>query len=171
MNRLILTILALGISIGCYARTSPNTKSKYPRAEIKVSYHCHDQHLKTDAKAYVAEYQMILLANPTYSKFYNMQCEYIDSLHSTPSGKAKYRKMLDIAARKAVETGNFDAVPAAPSKIYVFKSSSDSTCTVFDTNGSSGNHFYAEAPVEMRWQINDSTKNCTFSFSSVFRNT
>lgn len=74
-----------------------NAKKKmqdFPRAEIKVSYACHEEHLKTDAKAYTAEYQMILLANSAESKFYNQKCEYIDSLCTTSSGEAIYREII-----------------------------------------------------------------------------
>lgn len=38
-----------------HAPTSAKKLQDYPRAKIKVSYACHDEHLKTDAKAYTAD--------------------------------------------------------------------------------------------------------------------
>ncbi len=37
------------------APTSAKKLQDYPLAKIKVSYACHDEHLKTDAKAYTAD--------------------------------------------------------------------------------------------------------------------
>lgn len=138
-----------------------NAKKKmqdFPRAEIKVSYACHEEHLKTDAKAYTAEYQMILLANSAESKFYNQQCEYIDSLRTTSSGEAIYREIIKNMASKYVETGVFDDSALPQCKMYIFKSRNDSTLSFYDKNGSSHSHFYIEPLCEMRWQIGDSTK-------------
>ena len=112
--RIITIFLALCIALGACAKASPKAprraknKKEYPHAEIMVSYLCHEEHLKTDAKAYTAEYQMILLANGTESKFYNAKCEYIDSLRSTPSGKRMYREIFSNISRKYAETGVFD---------------------------------------------------------------
>lgn len=152
--RLISACLLLCLAFGAFAKK----KKVYPRADIKVSYLRHDEHLKTDAKAYTAEYQMILLANSSESKFYNLQCEYIDSLNSTPSGKAKYRDMLSAVAKTYVETGVFDESATPPCRMFVFKSRNDSTLSLYDTNGSSHNHFYAEPLCDMQWQIGDSVK-------------
>lgn len=130
----------------------------YPRAEIKVAYNWKNEHLRTDGKAFTDEVQMILLANPVESKFFNMKCEYIDSLRSTPAGHAQWRKMMNAAAKEAVETGNYDAVPAALSNLYVFKSSRDSAVTVFDRDGSNGKYYYFEPLTDFDWHIGDSTK-------------
>lgn len=134
-------------------------KPDCPRADIRVNYRCHREYLRTDGKAFIDELQMILLANPAESKFYNVKCEYIDSLRSTPSGYAQWRKMMGAAAKLAVETGSFDAVPAALSNLYVFKSTGSSTTTVYDRDGASGKYYYEEPLTELQWQIGDSTKN------------
>ena len=156
INRMtILLVMTATLSISTYAKKH---KPDYPRAEIKVSYTCHDEHLKTDAKAYTAEYQMILLANSAESKFYNQQCEYIDSLHTTSSGKAIYREIITNMASKYVETGVFDDSALPQCRMYIFKSRNDSTLSFYDENGSSHSHFYIEPLCEMRWQIGDSTK-------------
>lgn len=156
MKKILITALLfiLAGSVTGYAKK----KAEHPHAEIMVSYNYHEVHLKTDAKAYVAEIPMVLLTNGMDSKFYNLRHEYFDSLHSTPSGHKLWRELMNAAARKAVETGNFDDVPAAPIQLYVFKSAKDSVLTVFDTNGSSGSHYYTEPLGAMQWHVGDSTK-------------
>lgn len=152
--RLIAMLLILLTALGGYAKK----KKDYPRARIKVSYLCHEEHLKTDAKAYTAEYQMILLANGTDSKFYNAKCEYIDSLRSTPSGQRMYREIFSNMSRKYAETGVLDDSAMPECKMFVFKSWNDSVTSLFDRNGSSSAHFYTEPLGEMQWQIGDSAR-------------
>ncbi len=156
LNRIIVLLAA--ITVVTFSAPAKKKQVVYPRAEIRVSYLCHEEHLKTDAKAYTAEYQMILLANAMESKFFNQKCEYIDSLRSTPSGKAIYRKMMGNMARGYVETGvlNDDFLP--PCTMYVYKSKNDSIITFFDRNGSSSAHYYTEPLGQIQWQIGDSTK-------------
>lgn len=156
MTKILITALLFILtgSVTGYSKKKPT----YPRADIMVSYNYHEEHLKTDAKAYVTEVPMVLLTNGNNSKFYNLKHEYFDSLRATPSGKKLWREMMNAAAIKAVETGNFDDVPAAPIQLYVFKSVKDSTLTVFDTDGSSGSYYYTEPLGTMQWQISDSTK-------------
>lgn len=145
----------LCIALGCFAKK----KQDYPCADIKVNYNYREVMLKTDAKAYTEEFTMTLLATTKYSKFYNLQSEYIDSLRSTPSGYAKYRKMMDAGVRHYSKTGSLDGIPLPPIKLYVFKDSSDSCTRVYNTNGSTGSYHYSEPLGGMQWQIGDSTKN------------
>lgn len=162
--RIITIFLAICIALGACANSSPKAprraknKKEYPCAEIMVSYLCHEEHLKTDAKAYTAEYQMILLANGTESKFYNAKCEYIDSLRSTPSGKRMYREIFSNISRKYAETGVFDDSALPENRMFIFKSRNDSITSLFDRNGSSSAHYYTEPLGGMQWQIVDSTR-------------
>ncbi len=159
IHRVLQNFVIIIIMTTCMpAPTSAKKLQDYPLAKIKVSYACHDEHLKTDAKAYTAEYQMILLANSAESKFYNQQCEYRDSLDTTPSGKAIYREIITNMASKYAETGVLDDSALPQCKMYIFKSRNDSTLSFYDKNGSSHSHFYIEPLCEMRWQIGDSTK-------------
>lgn len=128
------------------------------KADIKISYVCHEDHLKTDAKAYTAEYHMTLLANSTESKFYNQRCEYMDSLRTTASGRVIYREIFNNMASKYVETGVLDDSALPKKKMYIFKSRNDSTLSFYDTNGSSHSHFYVEPLSEMQWHVGDSVK-------------
>lgn len=154
-SRFFTLLLLMCVAFGAAAKKK---KTDYPRAEIQVSYLCHDEHLKTDAKAYTAEYRMILLANSTESKFYNQQCEYIDSLRTTSSGRAIYREIIKNMASKYVDTGVFDDSALPQCRMYILKSRNDSILSLYDKNGSSHSHFYTEPLCEMQWQIGDSTK-------------
>lgn len=149
---IILTSLCVALTVGA------KKKQVYPRADIKVSYLCHEDHLKTDAKAYTAEYNMVLLANTVESKFYNLQCEYIDSLRSTSSGRAIYRELMKNMANTYVATGEFNDSFLPSCRMFIFKSKNDSTLSFYDKNGSSHSHYYKEPLGEMQWQIGDSTK-------------
>ena len=155
INRHIILLLLICIALGANAKK----KQKYPHADIKVSYLCHEDHLKTDAKAYTEEYQMILLANSSSSKFYNLQAEYIDSLHTSSSGKAIYREIIGNMAKKYAENGVFDDSALPKCRMYVFKSRNDSILSFYDRNGSSHEHFYTEPLDEIEWEIGDSTKS------------
>lgn len=131
----------------------------YPRAEIKVSYKYPHKHLKTDAKAYDREYNMVLLANSRYSKFYSPVTEYYDSLESTPSGKAIHDRMLSEGVKKAIETGDHSYVPTKKGLMYVFKNSSDSIVSVYDQAGMLEQGYYIEPLAEMVWEVGDSVKS------------
>ena len=133
-------------------------KIDYPRAEIKVSYKYPHKHLKTDAKAYDIEHNMILLANSGYSKFYSPLTEYIDSLDSTPSGQAIRNRMLIEGIKKARETRDYSYVPKKNGSMYVFKNSGDSSVTVYDQAGMLEQGYYTEPLAEMVWEIGDSIK-------------
>lgn len=137
---------------------SAKKKKEYPRAEIKVEYSYPHKRLKTDAKAYDDEYTMLLLTNGNYSKFFSPRTEYLDSLHSTPSGKALYDRLMSEGVKKAIETGDYNYVPSKNGSMYVFKSAGDSTVTVYDSAGMLERGYYSEPLAEMDWVIGDSTK-------------
>lgn len=137
---------------------SAKKKKECPRAEIKVSYTYPHQHLKTDAKAYDSEYPMVLLTNGVYSKFFSPITEYLDSLNSTPSGRALSDKMMSEGIKKAFETGDYSYVPSRNGVMYVFKSAADSAVTVYDSAGMLEKGYYSEPLAEMDWVVGDSTR-------------
>lgn len=156
MNRqsIIVTIIALFAIF----EVSAKKKKEYPLAEIKVEYSYPHKHLKTDAKAYDSEYPMVLLANRTYSKFFSPRTEFNDSLCSTPAGKKIWNKMMDEGVKKHIETGDDSGIPYSKGSLYVFKSSGDSTVTVYDKAGMLEYGYYSEPLAEMYWTVSDSTK-------------
>jgi GLPGLI family protein len=151
---LIFALLTLLYAPGAYAKSKD-----FPHAEVKVSYSYAHKRLKTDAKAYDDEYVMLLLANSRYSKFFSPHTEYLDSLDSTPSGRALSDRLLHEGIKKYIETKDESAIPAKNGSMYVFKSLDDSTVTVYDQAGMSEFGYYTEPLAEMRWEIGDSIKN------------
>lgn len=153
MKHITIFVLLLSSFIPAMA-----SKKEYPRAEIRVTYTYPHKMLKTDAKAYDEEYQMILLANNGYSKFFSPRTEYLDSLNSTPSGRAIARKLMNEGVRKAVETGDQSSIPHKKSSLYVIKYAGDSTVTVYDSAGMLEWGYYSEPLAEMNWEIGDSVR-------------
>lgn len=133
-------------------------KKDYPRAEIRVTYTYPHKRLKIDAKAYDDKYQMVLLANNDYSKFFSPCTEYIDSLKSTPSGERIYNKLMDEGVKKAIATGDHNAYPTSNGSLYVIKSSATSDVTVYDVAGMLEYGYYSAPFAEMEWEIGYSTK-------------
>lgn len=80
--------------------------------------------------------------------------EYLDSLNSTPSGKAKYQEIT----RNSYLSGNIDKIPRRDGSYYVTRSVKDNKMRVYDTAGME-KYFYEDSPSELEWQTGDSTKN------------
>lgn len=133
-------------------------KEEYPRAELKVSYRYPHKRLRTDVKAYDAEYDMLLLANSGYSKFFSPRTEYLDSLQSTPSGETIFNRMMREGVKRHIETGDDSFIPQNQGSLYVFKSLSDSTVTVYDKSGMLEKGCYTESLDDFVWEIGDSIK-------------
>ncbi len=138
--------------------TDAKKKKEFPRAEIKVSYDYPHKHLKTDAKAYDTEHKMVLLANSGYSKFFSPRTEFLDSLKSTPSGEAIYKKMKRAGIKRYIETQDDSSILTSQGKLYVFKNSADSIVTVYDQTGMLEQGYYSESLAEMVWEVGDSVK-------------
>lgn len=139
----ILTYLACGIVAIAAAAQS--------KADIAVSYDAHTPSMrdgKTDVKN-----QYILLANAVGSKFYSPMTEYIDSLNSTPNGKARLQEMTTAAYLG----GNLDDLPRRDGKYYVMTSLADNTVTYYDVVGLD-KYLYVETPDEWNWEIGPDTK-------------
>lgn len=137
-----LTLLLVGITAVCAgAQTS----------EIEVSYTAYSPNMR-DGSAGTSN-QYILLANESQSKFFSPRTEYIDSLNSTPDGRAKYQEM----ARNAYFSGNMDNMPAKDGTYYIVKSSEANTITYYD-NAGLDKYFYQETVEPCEWVIGDSVK-------------
>ncbi len=121
------------------------------KADIEVSYTAHHPSMRNGKDDLTSQY--ILLANAGDSKFLSPMTEYIDSLNSTPEGKAKYQEMT----RNAVLGGKMDDLPRKDGSYYVVKSRSTNTCTYYDNSGLE-RYFYEEPLPEWSWEISDSTK-------------
>jgi len=129
-----------------------------PRANLKVSYNYHFLSVRSDGELLTHDYQYILLANCEQSKFYNIRNEYLDSLKSTPSGRAVHKQIMNECVRRALETGDYSTIPHYEGKMYIFKSAPDAMTTVYDGYESYEYGYYSEPFSEIEWNICDSTK-------------
>lgn len=139
MKRSSFLVILCFVAIAAMAQT----------ADIEVSYNYRHFHRRGTEQ----NHQMILLANTTYSKFYNPITEYLDSLESTPEGKDVYNQMK----MAAFTSGNIKDVPSRKVPMYVFKHK-DGNTEVFDGNIASMFR-YTEPYESQTWEICDSTKN------------
>lgn len=155
LHRIIITTLLLMLA----AAGSVSAKKKTPpRADIKVTYNYHKETITDDGVISTRDYPYTLLANQTQSKFYNVHNEYMDSLESTPSGQRISHQIWNEGVQKYRETGDRSLIPFRRDDMYIFKSSTDSTVTVYDRAGLSEMGYYVEPLAEMRWEIADSAK-------------
>ncbi len=138
MNRIITFLTLCFVAIAVTART----------ADIEVSYN----YKHFNRRGSEQNHQMILLANPMYSKFYNPITEYLDSLETTPQGKDVYNQMK----MNAFTSGNVKDIPSRIVPMYVFKHK-EGDMEVFDGNVASMFR-YTEPYETQKWMISDSTK-------------
>lgn len=139
MNK-IITLIAL-----CFT-----TAASAQIANIEVSYVAHHPNMR-DGKTDITN-QYVLLANTTESKFYSPITAYIDSLNSTPEGKAKIQEM----SRAALNSGNFDGIPKPDGTMYVVKSFITKKLRHYDMAGLE-KYTYEEPITQWNWEISDST--------------
>lgn len=146
MNRIITSVIMCFVAIAAMSQT----------ADIEVSYNMRSFFANGEEKN--TKYH--LLANPTFSKFYNPQSEEIDSLTSTPEGLANFKKTQETALKAMIGQGQItvDKLPHKKVTDYVIKSAQDSTITVYDMLMDE-HVYYTEPFSEMIWEIGDSTKN------------
>ena len=153
MRAIALTLLLL---LPLYS--SGKKKETHPKAEIMVSYNYHETFVRGSDGVAERDYEFILLSNTEQSKFYPPISEYLDSLDSTPAGKAQYEQMLSAVMPEVVRTGNYSLVPSKKGHVYVFKNRNESVVSVYDFIGLTEFGCYTELLAEMQWEIGDSTK-------------
>ena len=124
-----------------------------------VSYNYHETFVRGSEGVSERDYEFLLLANTEQSKFYPPISEYLDSLDSTPTGKAQYEQMLSAVMPEVVRTGNYSLVPSKKGHVYVFKNRKESVVSVYDFIGLTEFGYYTEPLAEMQWDVGDSTKN------------
>ncbi|MDE6383476.1 MAG: GLPGLI family protein [Paramuribaculum sp.] len=138
----ILSLILVGITAVC---TTAQT------SEIEVSYTAYMPNMRDGSAGPSNQY--ILLANESQSKFYSPRTEYIDSLNSTPDGRAKYQEM----ARNAYFSGNMDNMPSKDGTYYIVKSLDEDKHIYYD-NAGLDKYFYEEPVPRWEWEIGDSVK-------------
>lgn len=120
------------------------------KADIEVSYIAKSPNIKKNGDEEIKN-QYILLANTSESKFFSPMTEYIDSLNSTPEGKAIYQGF----SRNAYFNGKIDEMPRKDGSYYVVKS--DTIVRCYDSTGLD-KFFYEETPEEWNWEIGSDSK-------------
>ena len=123
--------------------------SAQQKADIEVSYEAHHPNLRNGKDDLTSQY--ILLANSDESKFYSPKTEYVDSLKSTPDGKAK----LDDMTRNDFLGGKLEDILRSDGSFYGVKSGNKYT---FYDNSGLEKYVYEEPVAELGWEIGDSTK-------------
>ena len=143
MNK-ILTIIVM-----CLVASTAVAQNK---AEIIVSY----DYVRPDTKGKPATSKMTLLANPTEAKYFNDLSLWVDSLKSTPEGKAKYMEILKKSCMTVEPDGSMSwDLRKGPSKkeyTYVFTNLNDGAVTHYGKYGEDLG-YYTEQIDEMDWAI------------------
>ena len=154
---IIITIIALFAIFDMSAKK----KTEYPRAEIKIGYTYHETFVRGSDGIVKRDIPFVLLANKEQAKFYSPKTEYKDSIESTPQGRAVSRQLLNDAIKRYSETKDESAMKAVVYQtfLYIFRSTSDNTMTVYDRAGSLEYGVYTEPLGEIQWEISDSTKS------------
>ena len=129
------------------------------KAEIIVSYN----ERRPIKSGKMSTTEMSLLASVAEAKYYNEITLWIDSLKSTPEGKAKYMDILKKSCMTVEPDGSvsFDLSkgPTKKSYTYVFTNPSEETLTFYSHFGEDLG-YYTEPLAEMEWtMVEDSTAN------------
>lgn len=127
MNRLIASIImCLMAMITAVAQN---------KAEIIVSYEC----TSPSKQGKPVSSKMSLLASPTEAKYFNDLSLWVDSLKSTPEGKAQYMDIIKKTCMTVEPDGttSWDLTkgPTKKSYTYVFTNLSDESLTLYGKYG------------------------------------
>ncbi|MDO5395981.1 MAG: GLPGLI family protein [Bacteroidales bacterium] len=133
--------------------------SAQQKADILVSY---DSTFPTK-QGKETTFQMSLLASATEAKYFNDLSLWVDSLKSTPEGKAKYMEIFKKACMTVEPDGtvSFDLTkgPVKKTYTYVFTNIAQETTTYYGKFGEDLG-YYTEPISEIRWEmVDDSTAN------------
>lgn len=149
MKKLLLSIIVCLAAIASMAQT---------KSEILVSYNS----IKPNKYNKHVTSKMLLLASSTGAKYFNELSLWVDSLKSTPEGKAKYMDILKKACMTVEPDGstswNLSKGPVKKTYTYVFSNPAKQTLTVYDKYGEDLG-YYTESLSEMKWSmVKDSVK-------------
>lgn len=155
LQRISLLLVILAIAGSCHA-----TKQPTPRADVKVGYNYHHKFLRGSDGVVEKDVNLLLITNGKQSKFYSPHDNYLDSLESTPSGRALSKQMFNAAALAYSQNKDRSAMDNVVHHfmLYVFKDLEAATVTVFDVAGMLAKGYYTEPSTEIEWAIGDSTR-------------
>ncbi len=148
-------------------------KDQPQHADIKVSYNYHKIFVRGSDGVIEKDIDMLLVANTQTSKFYSPRANMIDSLHSTPKGKATYDKMFDASINEYMKTRDRSSMISVsyPIYMYVFKSLSQATTTVYDNVSLNEFEYYSEPYAEMQWEVKDDSTKTIMGYECMMAET
>lgn len=140
----------------CLCTIVANAQSK---AEVLVGY----DFTNLDKKGQPVTKKMSLLASSTEAKYFNDLSLWVDSLKSTPEGKAQYMEIIKKTCMTVEPDGSttwdLNKGPVKNSYTYVFTNLADESLTHYGKYGEDLG-YYTEPLSEMEWKIvEDSTDN------------
>lgn len=129
----------------------------HPKAEILVAYDC----TRPDKKDQPVTSRMSLLASPAEAKFFNDLSLWVDSLKSTPDGKARYMDIIKKTCLTVEADGSTSwdlrKGPVKKAYSYIFTNLGKEQLTHYNKFGEDLG-YYTEPLSEMKWNIvEDST--------------
>ncbi|MDE6668246.1 MAG: GLPGLI family protein [Muribaculaceae bacterium] len=129
------------------------------KADLIVSYNCNTP----DKQGKAVTTKMSLLASAAEAKYFNDLSLWVDSLKSTPDGKAKYMEIIKNTCMTVEPDGSTSwdlrKGPTKKTYTYVFTTPAEETLTVYGKYGEDLG-YYTEPIAEIEWSINeDSTAN------------
>lgn len=148
MNRIITFLSVCLVAIAALAQQ---------KAEIIVSY----DYVKPTKNGKTSTTKMTLLAAPTEAKYFNNLSLWVDSLKSTPEGKAQYMEILKKSCMTVEPDGStswdLSKGPVKTVNTYVFTNPSEGSLTVYEKFGEDLG-YYSEPLSEQQWiVVEDST--------------
>ncbi len=136
------------------------------KADILISYEC----VSPNKMMKPVTTKMWLLVSPTEAMWFNNLSLWVDSLKSTPEGKAQYMEILKKTCMTVEPDGtttwDLNKGPSKKVYTYVFTNISDKELTLYSKFGEDQG-FYKEAISEMDWTIVEDTTNTILGYECV----
>lgn len=136
------------------------------KADIMVSYDC----VSPNKNGKPLNSKMTLLANPTEAKYFNDLSLWVDSLKSTPEGKAKYMEILKKSCMTIDEDGvmNWDLSKGPSKKVYtyVFTNLNDGSLTHYGKYGEDLG-YYTEPIEEINWTVVEDSISTVLGYECI----
>ncbi len=140
------------------------------KADILVGYDC----INPNKNGKPINSKMTLLANPSEAKYFNDLSLWVDSLKSTPEGKAKYMEILKKTCMTIDADGvmNWDLSKGPSKKVYtyVFSNLSDGILTHFGKYGEDLG-YYTEPINEMIWTVVEDSTSTVLGYDCILAET
>ncbi len=151
----------------CLVATAAMAQEK---ADILVSYEC----VTPTPRGKFNTSKMSLLASSVRAKYFNDLSLWVDSLKSTPEGKAQYMEIIKKACMTVEPDGSvsFDLRKGPSKKVhtYVFTNLNDGTLTLYDKFGED-NGYYDEPIGEIEWNIVEDSTATVIGYECIMAET